>query len=405
MIELGIPEILRDLITDYTLRTVALGAVVLGIVSGSLGAFAVLRRQSLVGDAMSHAALPGIALAYLVTGTKSQPVLLLGAAIAGWLATMLVIATVRTTRVKFDSALGLVLSVFFGFGLMLLTFIQRRPDASQAGLDKFLFGQAATVLERDVVQMAAIGAVALLGVLLLWKEFKLLSFDPDFGASLGFPVRLLDIVLTTLIVIAIVAGLQMVGVVLMSAMIVAPAAAARQWTDRLGMMVVLSAVFGALAGVTGATASGTVARLPTGPTIVVCISAVVLGSLLFAPNRGILWNRIAQRQTRRRLRAEAVLLDLAMLAAQHADPHHGHPVAVLRAMNPGRAGLDQALEDLASRGWVRKTGPDEWALTDEGAAAARRLAAAVPGGDLIVQMLTLPPSEAGALGEQQPRIS
>jgi manganese/zinc/iron transport system permease protein len=381
MMGLVVPDILRDLFTDYTLRTVALGATVLGIVSGALGAFAVLRRQSLVGDAMSHAALPGIALAYLVTGSKTQPVLLLGAAIAGWIATLLVIAIVRTTRVKFDSALGLVLSVFFGFGLMLLTFIQRRPDASQAGLDKFLFGQAATALERDVAQMAAIGAISLAGVLVLWKEFKLLSFDPDFGASIGYPIRLLDIVLTTLIVIAIVVGLQMVGVVLMSAMIVAPAAAARQWTDRLGLMVVLSAVFGALAGVTGATASGTVARLPTGPTIVVCVSMVVLGSLLFAPNRGILWSRIAQRQTRRRLRAEAVLLDLAMLAAQHANPYHGHPAAVLRAMNPGRAGLEQALEDLARRGWVRQTGPGTWALTDEGAAAARRLAAQVPGGD------------------------
>ncbi|MEA2595908.1 MAG: manganese/zinc/iron transport system permease protein, partial [Thermomicrobiales bacterium] len=174
-------DVLHDLVYDYTLRTVALGAGTLGIVSGALGAFAVLRRQSLVGDAMSHAALPGIALAYLLTGSKAPLVLLLGAAIAGWLGTLLVIGIVRETRVKFDSALGLVLSVFFGFGLMLLTFIQRRPDASQAGLDKFLFGQAATLVERDVVTMAVIGAIAIGALLGLWKEFKLLSFDPDFG--------------------------------------------------------------------------------------------------------------------------------------------------------------------------------------------------------------------------------
>src|SRR5262249_14082957 len=157
-----------------------------------------------------------------------------------------------------DAALGLVLSVFFGFGMVLLTLLRHSRDAAQAGLDRFLFGQAATLLEGDVYLMAAFGVPALLAAALLWKEFKLLSFDPDFGASLGFPMRLLDVLLTTLLVIAIVIGLQTVGVVLMSAMIVAPAAAARQWTDRLGVMVVLSALFGALAGVGGAVVSSTV---------------------------------------------------------------------------------------------------------------------------------------------------
>src|SRR5680860_1011219 len=147
---LELPGVFDDLINDYTLRTVALGAAAVGVVAGSLGSFAVLRRQSLVGDAMAHAALPGIAIAYMLTGAKDNLVLLLGAAIAGWIATLAVMAIVRTSRVKYDSALGLVLSVFFGFGLMLLTFIQRQPDASQAGLDKFLFGQAATLIEDDV---------------------------------------------------------------------------------------------------------------------------------------------------------------------------------------------------------------------------------------------------------------
>ena len=286
---IGLPGILDDLINDYTLRTVAMGAAVVGIVAGSLGCFAVLRRQALVGDAMSHAALPGIALAYLLTGTKDNLVLLVGAAIAGWLATLAVMGIVRSSRVKFDSALGLVLSVFFGFGLMLLTFIQRRPDASQAGLDKYLFGQAATLVEDDVQTMAVLGGIALVVMLILWKEFKLLSFDFDFAATIGYPVRVLDILLTTLIVVAIVVGLQAVGVVLMSAMIVAPAAASRQWTNRLGVMVLLAAFFGALAGVIGATLSSTIPRLPTGPTIVVSITVIVFLSFLFAPNRGLVW--------------------------------------------------------------------------------------------------------------------
>jgi manganese/zinc/iron transport system permease protein len=142
-----VPEVLTDLAFDHTLRTIALGAAMLGIVSGALGTYAVLRKQSLLGDAMSHAALPGIALAFLLTGSKQPFALVLGAAVAGWLGTLLIMAIVRTTRIKYDSALGLVLSVFFGVGLVLLTFIQRRPDASQAGLDRFLFGQAASLLE------------------------------------------------------------------------------------------------------------------------------------------------------------------------------------------------------------------------------------------------------------------
>jgi len=222
---------------------------------------------------------------------------------------------VRTSRVKYDSALGLVLSVFFGFGLMLLTFIQRQPDASQAGLDKFLFGQAATLIENDVRTMALLAAIALGIMLLLWKEFKLLSFDQDFAATIGYPVRVLDVLLTTLVVVAIVVGLQAVGVVLMSAMIVAPAAGARQWTNRLGMMVVLAALFGAAAGVTGATLSSTTERLPTGPTIVVCVSAIVLFSLLFAPNRGLVWAGFERRRQREALRR----------AMSAADAAHGGP--------------------------------------------------------------------------------
>jgi manganese/zinc/iron transport system permease protein len=312
---LALPDVLHDLLFDYTLRTVALGAAVIGIVAGALGAFAVLRRQSLVGDAMSHAALPGIGIAYLLTERKDNIVLLTGAAVAGWLATLAVLGIVRQSRVKFDSALGLVLSVFFGFGLMVLTYIQRQPHASQAGLDKFLFGQAATLIQDEVQKMAIVGAIALGILLLFWKSFKLLSFDSDFAATIGYPVRILDVLLTTLIVVAIVIGLQAVGVVLMSAMIVAPAAAARQWTNRLGVMVVLAALFGALAGVSGATLSSTQTHLPTGPTIVVCISAIVLVSLLFAPNRGLVWTWFARRRKR-----EALMRAMAAADAAHGGP-------------------------------------------------------------------------------------
>ncbi len=294
-------SMLQAVLFNYTLRTVALGAATLGIVSGALGCYAVLRRQALLGDAMSHAALPGIVLAFLLTGTRQPLVLMLGAMVAGWLATLALIGIVRTTRIKEDSALGILLSVFFGFGMVLLALAQKQPNAAQAGLSKFLFGQAASLVVRDVVTMVGLGTVALLLMLLFWKEFKLLSFDPDFGTTQGFPIRLLDIGLTALIVVAIVVGLQTVGVVLMSAMLVAPAAAARQWTDRLGVMVALAAFFGALAGVVGAMISATARGMSTGPTVVLCISAIVVFSIFFAPNRGLVWNMVRQQRNRQHL--------------------------------------------------------------------------------------------------------
>ena len=286
----------------YTLIIVAAGAALLGAVSGALGTYAVLRRQSLLGDAISHAALPGIALAFILTGSKTSLILILGAAIAGWIGTLIILSIVRLTRIKYDSALALVLSTFFGIGLVLLTFIQRTGNANQAGLDTFIFGQAATILERDVLTIAVLGGVALVIVFILWKELKVLIFDEGFAASLGFPIRTLDILLTSLLVIAIVLGLQAVGAVLMSAMIVAPAVAARQWTNKLNIMVILAAGFGAFAGVSGTIISSTVTDIPTGPTIILCAAFLVGISIAFAPKRGLIWNEIRQRKNRRSLK-------------------------------------------------------------------------------------------------------
>jgi manganese/zinc/iron transport system permease protein len=365
-----VPDILRELFNDYTLRTVALGAALLGIVSGSLGSYAVLRRRALLGDAISHAALPGIAIAFMLTGSKAPIVLVLGAAAAGWLAALALMGIVGYSRIKEDAALGMVLSVFFGLGLVLLTFIQKQPRASQAGLDRFLFGQAATLVMSDVVLIASLGAAAIGASLLFWKEFKLLCFDPAFAASMGFRVRALDVLQTSLLVIAIVIGLQTVGVVLMSAMVVAPAAAARQWTNRLSVMMLLAAMFGALAGVIGSVVSATSSGLPTGPTIVLCLTAMVVASLLAAPQRGVLWRAVSHARGRRELRGEGVLLDMLELSRQHEGVTHAHPVAVLDAMSLGRGGSRRTLEELRRRGMVSRDAEERWSLTADGQAAA-----------------------------------
>ncbi|WP_313180697.1 metal ABC transporter permease [Lacrimispora sp.] len=284
-----------SLFSDYTFQTVALGSALLGLISGVLGSFAVLRRQSLLGDGVSHAALPGVVMAFVLSGSKNTEVLLMGALISGLLATLFIVSIVRHTRVKFDSALALVMSVFFGLGLVLLTYVQKIPNSNQAGLKRFIFGQASTLLQRDIILMVICGLILLTLVLLFWKEFKLFTFDSDFAQSLGFSPKKLNLLLSFMIVLAIIIGLQTVGVILMSAMLITPAVAARQWTNKLWVMVTLSALFGAVSGIVGTAASSLVPKLPTGPAIVVCVSAIVIISVLFAPGRGVL-HRVYQRR-------------------------------------------------------------------------------------------------------------
>lgn len=286
------------LFSDYTFQTVALGSALLGLISGVLGCFAVLRKQSLLGDGVSHSALPGVVMAFVLLGSKNTEVLLLGALISGLLATLFIVGVTRHTRVKFDSALALVMSVFFGLGLVLLTYVQKIPNSNQAGLKRFIFGQASTLLQRDILLMAICGLVLLTLVLLFWKEFKLFTFDADFAQSLGFSPKKLNLLLSFMIVLAIIIGLQTVGVILMSAMLITPAVAARQWTNKLWIMVTLSALFGAVSGVAGTAASSLVPKLPTGPAIVICVSLIVFVSVLFAPGRGVL-HRIYRRRKNR----------------------------------------------------------------------------------------------------------
>lgn len=289
---------LHDLIFDYTLRNVALGGMLLGIVAGVLGAFAVLRQQALLGDSLSHAALPGICIAFMITGSRESLVLLIGAGIAGWVGTWILLRTVNATKLSEDTMLGVVLSVFFGVGILLLTYIQQTNNANQAGLDKYLFGQAASLIARDVWTFAILGTASLAIVVLFYKEFKLLSFDPEFLASLGLPQRRLDLALTSLLVVAVMIGLQTVGVVLMAAMVIGPGTAARQWTDNLRTMLMLSGLFGGLAGLIGAVISVQASHLPTGPSIILTLTVIVITSILFAPRHGLVaeWWRNRSRQ-------------------------------------------------------------------------------------------------------------
>ena len=286
---------------DYTFIIVALGCLSLGALSGAIGSFAVLRRESLLGDGVSHSALPGVAAAFLLTGIRDTAVLLTGALFSGLLSALLISFAVKKTRIRFDAALAAVMSSFFGLGTVLLTCAQKLPDATQAGLSAFIYGQASSMLKSDVALIAVCSAFLLLGVILFWKEFKLFSFDKEFAAQSGYREKLLSLILSFMTVITVILGIRTVGVVLMSAMLISPAAAARQWSDRLSVMVVLAAFFGGVSGVLGAYASAVGEGLPTGPSIVIASGVIVAFSILFAPKRGVLSRAIKRKMNRLRL--------------------------------------------------------------------------------------------------------
>ena len=362
-------NIIQLIMTDYTLQVVSLGSALLGVISGVLGSFAVIRKESLLGDAVSHAALPGIALAFLFTGTKNTEILLLGALVSGLISTGIITAITRYSKIKFDSALALILSVFFGGGLVLLTYIQKIPNANQAGLDKFIFGQASTVLLRDVRIIAILGSILLFLVFLFWKEFKIISFDIDFAESLGFDTKKLTLLLFAMIVTSIIIGLQTVGVILMSAMLTAPAVAARQWTDKLSVMALLSAIFGAVSGILGTLISSVVSNLPTGPMIVVIISIIVLISLTLAPNRGLIWAYSRQKNNEKNIGADQSLANLYHLKADYPNSN-GFELSLIRPnLSQMKNGINKGLaqlEILKDRKLVNKAVDNKWEINDQG---------------------------------------
>jgi manganese/zinc/iron transport system permease protein len=296
----------KTILLDPNTQWVLFGSLLLGLSSGVIGSFAYLRKQSLMGDALAHAALPGVCLAFMITGTKSIFSFLIGAIVAGVLATFSIGYITRHTRIKQDAALGMVLSVFFGFGIVLLTQIQHSDSGNQSGLDKFLFGQAASLVKSDVYTIGIIAALLVLICTLFFKEFKLLSFDPGFAKGIGLPVVWLDQFLMVLLVVAVVVGIQSVGVVLMAAMLITPAVSARYWTDRLHIMVAVSGLFGALSGVLGTIFSTMADNMPTGPMIVLSATVFFVLSVLFGPTRGVVAKARAKASNKKYVLQQAV---------------------------------------------------------------------------------------------------
>ncbi len=295
----------------YNTLVVLAGASLLGMAGGLVGSFAVLRRRSLLGDALAHAALPGLCLAFLLLGRRSLPAMQAGALATGVLAIMVVALLRRATRIKEDAAIGIVLSVSFGAGVVLLRYIQNQTtEGSKAGLDAYLFGKTAGMIAADVAFIAAVAALCSVAVLVLFKEFKLVAFDNAFAHVQGWPTVSLDLLLLGLIAISVVISLPAVGVVLTAALLILPGAAARFWTSRLDRLLIVAMVFGLVTGAVGTLISAEVAGLPAGPLIVLVGAVLFVISALAGPRRGAVARLIALAQQRQRLARQRLLIAL-----------------------------------------------------------------------------------------------
>lgn len=291
------------LLNNYTFIVVAIGSTLLGLACGVIGTFSVLKKESLIGDAVAHASLPGICLAYIITGEKSLHVLLIGALISGILS-ILIIKYLSTYKIfKFDNILSLVLATCFGFGIVLITYIQTLSGANKAGLNNFIFGQAAAILKSDLYIIICVSILIILVVIVYWHKFKVVIFDETF-ANVIFGKKKTNYynkILSFLLIVAIIVGLEMVGVILISTLLIVPAISARQWTNNLLTLVILSGFFGGICGLFGTAISSSELNLPTGPVIVLLLSIVFIVSILFSPKRGMLKSYLYKRKRKKEI--------------------------------------------------------------------------------------------------------
>jgi len=281
---------------SHNTLVVACGVAAVGFAAGVVGCFGVLRRRALVGDAAAHATLVGVALAFLVTGRRELSVLLAGGFLSAMAALGVLVLLRRFSRTRDDAATAIVLSVAFGLGITIVSGIKARgKPAGGAGLEQFLLGHTAALTAADAWLLGTLSAVAVLLLLLSLKEATLVAFDPSFAAATGWPVSAIDYLLVTLVAVMVVVGLPAVGAVLVTALVVIPPVAARQWTDRVPTMLLLSGLFGVASALFGVAVSAVVPRLATGPLVVLAAAFIFLCSFVVAPDRGW-WARHRRRR-------------------------------------------------------------------------------------------------------------
>lgn len=355
---------------DSTLIWVMVGLATIGAVSALVGCYAFLRKSTLVGDAVAHSVLPGVAIGFLLSGTKNPIYLLAGGIVFGYLAIRTISILQTRSKLSADTAIALVATVFFAAGSVLLSYISSLPNGHQAGLKDFLFGKAATMTEGDIFVFIYAAFLVLGAVLLYYRPFLLLSFNSDFAQSQGWNMKRYDWILSILTVLVIALGLQAVGVVLMSALLIAPAASARYWTHSLKKMMVLAAVFGASSGVTGGWLSLSGENMPTGPWVVMVLFGFTLFTLLFAPKRGYFSIRRRNKQNEDQMGEENLLKVLQQLTEVGVES--ASVTEILNKRRTDTAELLRHLRKLEAKQWIL-TENNLYSLTDKGRTEAKRI--------------------------------
>lgn len=373
------------ILQDHNTRVVLLGTMMLGMAAGIVGCFTLLRRRALTGDALSHATLPGVGLAFLLAPVfgleqKSLPVLLVGAAISGTAGVAAILFIRNLPRLKEDAALGIVLSVFFGAGIALLSVVQQLPDGHSAGLESFIYGKTASMTAGDAWLIGIAGVVAAGIPLLLFRPFQLLCFDEGFAASRGYPILGLDFLLMSVVVLVTIIGLQAVGLVLMIALLVIPAASARFWTNRLDRMLTIAAISGSLAGLSGSAISAIFPDLPSGAVIVLVCSAIFFFSMTFGQARGVLTRILRRRSLRLAMDREHLLRGIFELCELPAEstlmPDRNTAASIpslldLRTWTPSQ--LQRQIRKSVAEGLVWQNADGAIELTGRGRSEAARL--------------------------------
>lgn len=372
------------LLRDHTTRRVVICTLLLGCACGLMGGFLLLRKRSLMGDALSHAMLPGVGIAFMISVLlgmegKSLPVLLLGAALSGVIGCWVVLFIRNHSRIKDDAAMGIVLSVFFGAGVAVLSLVQTMPEASAAGLESFIYGKTASMVESDFKMLRAVVVLTLLVSVLFFKEFRLLCFDESFAASQGWPVRWLDVLLLGLVAVVTVAGLQAVGLILIIAFLITPAAAARFWTERLEYMLILSALIGGLSGWLGASISALFWRMPAGAVIVLVVALCFIFSMFFGRARGVFVRLIRHERLKRSVGRQHLLR--ALYEIIEADGGHSGEVSIrpvaFRQVRGRRTWSDVKLKRYVRQayqdGLIRESEGEVITLTDSGLEQAAKV--------------------------------
>lgn len=289
---------MSSVLLNSNTQWVLVSTMILGIAAGTIGCIAYWKRQSLLSDSLAHAALPGVVIAFLLVQEKNLFILIFGAAISALIGAAFIEWITSSTRITEDTAMGMVLSIFYGFGIMMLTIANRTAGGNQSGLDKFIFGQAATMVRTDVYTMSVLALLVILIVAIFFKEWKIFLFDPEFAKGLGLSLKGMNTLYLAVLITTIVVGIQAVGVILIAALLIIPSVSARYWTESFKIMVILSALIGGASGVAGTLISAVGKGWPTGPFVVIVAACIFVISLVFGKEKGLIWQYMQEKSAR-----------------------------------------------------------------------------------------------------------